>query len=933
MKQTKAAQKGLGAFLALALLLALAAPLAVFAEEDHGRVLRVGFPQVEGYSETQEDGTRTGLVVDYLEEIAKYTGWEYEYVDVTPEDLTDRFLGGDFDLIGGTYYSPSFEQYFAYPDYNCGYTKAVLLARQDDRAFNGYDLRLLEGKTIGVYERAAENIRRLQVFLESNGVTCNLRYYGPEALSEDGDLYQHLRDGEVDMLLVNMAPSAGDFRVVASFDSQPHYIVTHPGDAETLAELNMAMGKLLEANPNFAADCYEKHFSSKRDTTVPLNAQEKEYVQNSDVIQVAVTQSWHPLFCLNMSDDEHDGIIPDVLEAVSASTGLRFEYVYASGYADAVRMVQQGEADVLGFFFDSEETAAAAGLARTQAYVKLNSIVVRNKGVSYPSEGLVGSIAAGKRLPATIHAAEVQEYEDLSEALRAVDQGEIDFVYGLAARLEQEIQQHHFSNLVPVTLVNDQVEIAFAIPRPVDDALLMILNKAINSISGSQANEIVERNLVAIGSSRLSLSDLLYADPVLFITVIAVFLLLLVAVTVLISYLRVRAARMKSELARVEAESKAKGEFLSRMSHEIRTPMNAVVGLTDLTAMMEGVPEPVQENLVKIRSSSHYLLGLINDILDMSRLESSMLTIAAEPFSLTRMLDALQSMMNAEAKRRGITFVLEKQTDHDALTGDEIRLRQVLTNLLSNAFKFTPAGGRVCLRVRETAFGEAGAGLEFHVEDNGIGISERDQQRIFDAFEQVGSNISKSQGTGLGLAISRNLVQLMGGELKLASQPGQGSDFYFSITLPVGELPAEQQQPEETDLLAGMRILMAEDNDLNAEIAAQLLELQGASVRRAENGAQALRMFADSEPGDFQAILMDIQMPEMNGLDATRAIRALPRADAQTVPIIAMTANSFKEDTEAAAAAGMSGFVAKPLDVNYLYRVLQNAVRRGGKGQ
>ena len=355
--------------------------------------------------------------------------------------------------------------------------------------------------------------------------------------------------------------------------------------------------------------------------------------------------------------------------------------------------------------------------------------------------------------------------------------------------------------------------------------------------------------------------------------------------------------------------------------------MNAVVGLADLTSMMDDVPPRVQENLSKIRSSSHYLLSLINDILDMSRIDRGMMTIASEPFSLGRMLDDLQSMMTAEADRRSLIFELHKRLAYDGLIGDVVRLRQVLTNLLSNAFKFTPAGGTVRLVVEEIDGNDEGITIEFHVIDTGTGIATEDQRRIFESFEQAGANRYKSQGTGLGLSISRRIVELMGGELSVTSEPGKGSDFYFTITLPQGQPLPEPAPDKRTDMLKGVRFLLAEDNELNAEIAAELLRMQGAAIDRAENGKQAVDMFVSHAPGTYQAILMDIQMPEMDGLEAARAVRAVQRPDAAAIPIIAMTANSFKEDIDAATEAGMNGFIPKPLDTNYLYDVLYRTIK------
>lgn len=907
----------------LAGLLLIAHTGEVSASVPESRVLRVAFPELEGISETDQYGVRKGLLVDYLNEIAKYTDWEYEYISTNNDDVVTNFLDGQYDLMGGTFYSPAFEEYFAYPDYSTGRSRAVLLCRSEDESLLGYDLASLNGKTIGVYERAGEKIRHLQEFLASNDLECELQYYTYEEMGPTSTLYPQLRAGEVDMILGNELEAGGEFRMVTSFQAQPYYIVTTVGNTEVLDGLNMALQHILESTPNFAEEIYNANFPDARSTDIQFNDKELKYIEEKRTVTVAVPIYYHPLYCMDNPKEHHDGLIKELLTEISAFSGLEFTYVYGATYAESIQMVQRGEADILGAYLGEDEQAFSDGLALSQSYVGLSNMVLKHKSVNYPGNDLRCGVLAGRTLPTDIAAAEVRQYDTVSELLAAVNAGEVDFIYGVSAMLEQEMQEHRYLNVIPVTQVSRNINTAFAIARPVTPELLTILNKAIGNISTEEKLAMLNRNLVLAGYTSLPLQELIYANPVAFVLIFACVLFLIMTVVLLIIRSRTRSALMKSQLAAAEAKSAAKSEFLSRMSHEIRTPMNAIVGLAELAIMEQNVPTGLEEKLQKIRGSSQYLLSLINDILDMSRIENGKVELEQKDFSLEDVLSELESMMRPQAEQSGLCFQTVYRIEHDQLLGDPLRLRQILTNLLSNAVKFTPSGGEVTLRAEETSCNEETTEFRFSVLDTGVGIFKEDQERIFTSFEQLGSSGARSAGTGLGLPISRNMARLMGGDLRVESEPGKGSEFYMILRFPVGVERASAQPESSVEVnLEGMRILLAEDNDLNAEIAQELLAMQGVKVKRAIDGREAVDIFLASEPGEFQAILMDIQMPVMDGHEAAQAIRASGRADA-ALPIIAMTANSFKEDEEAAWAAGMSGFVPKPIDVEQLFSILR----------
>lgn len=924
-----------GIAIGLLVFIMLAFNLSVLARTSEKRVLRVAFPQVDGMSWTAEDGTHHGMLVDYLNEIAKYTGWEYEYIDTKGPAMLNEFVEGKYELMGGNYYIPALEKYYAYPNYNMGYSRSLLLARSDDRSIHSYDLESMNGKTIGVYENARENIRRPREFMAINGLYCNIRYYKQEDMVGKIGLYPYMAKGEIDLLLNNVAHISDSVRVVVAYDSQPYYIVTNPGNKEVLDGLNMALERILDANPNFAAERYAVNFPDRL-VNIQLSDRDLEYVNERKTITVAVPENWYPLYCKETPLKNHTGIMADVLDEIKSFTGLRFSYVYAKNYADAIRLIQQGDADILGFFLGDENDAAQLGLALSASYVSANNIIVRNKACSYPAPGLVGALVENQRLPSGISVEKIRFYPSIKEALFAVNNGEADFIYGLSSRMEQDILRYHFTNLAPVTLVNDQSTISFALPIPVDPDLLTILNKAINNLSESERTVIRNRNLESIGVSEFSLTDFIYANPLQFMFIVMFVLSVLFTALLLAIGARMKATVIQGNLKRAEAANLAKSEFLSRMSHEIRTPMNGIVGMSTIAMQNIDNTDKIKDCLEKVIMSSKHLLALINDVLDMSKIESGKVELRHESFNFRAFLQDFENLYGEQAKSKGISYETVLASDLEVqIIGDSLRLNQVLSNLLSNALKFTPAKGIIKLRVSKTGEDQENVYLRFEVIDTGCGIAEENYDKIFESFEQENVDVTyKYGGTGLGLSIVKRFTQLMGGGIHVTSVQGSGST--FTVDLPFGKIKESGKPTRFSDIdgrsdlardcyvidydFKGKRILLVEDNELNREIAEELIGATGASVESAEDGVQAVEKFKESAEGYYDLILMDVQMPHMDGYEATRCIRALGRSDAQKVPIFAMTANAFAEDVQKSREAGMNAHISKPLDIRAVYK-------------
>ena len=412
-------------------------------------------------------------------------------------------------------------------------------------------------------------------------------------------------------------------------------------------------------------------------------------------------------------------------------------------------------------------------------------------------------------------------------------------------------------------------------------------------------------------------------------------LLCVVLVLVVTKQLRQRVKDMTQDLTQAleaaQVASKAKTAFLSNMSHEIRTPMNAIIGLDHIALENPNLPNTTREQLKKIDASAKHLLSIINDILDVSRIESGKLVLKNEEFNFAEMLEQVNAIIGSQCKDKGLNYnfkIIGKPKDF--YIGDAVKLRQVLINILGNAVKFTPQGGNVTLQVEETAKFDSKSVLNFKIIDTGVGMSKEYLPKIFESFSQENSSAENKYGsTGLGMAITKGFVDMMNGDIKVESEKGVGTT--FSVTITLNQATAEHDAPAvEIDTLptvkidlSGKKILLAEDMIINAEIMNEILKMRGMEVDNAENGKIAVEMFAKSAPNYYAAILMDMQMPIMNGLEATQNIRALNRADSKTIPIIALTANAFDEDVQRSLQAGLNAHLNKPIDPEEIYRTLE----------
>ena len=1060
--------------LSLLLLLSAVLPVKAAAETASAKVVRVGSFE-DTFNYVNEKGARKGYGYELLETLSGYAGWQFEYVTCDWSDCFEKLKNGEIDIIGGISYTEDRTQEMLFSDEPMGVEKYYLYADLSRADISASDFKTLNGKKIGVLMGTEPEVM-LAEWEEKYGLKTE-----HVNISNNEDVKQKLANHEIDCF-VSLEESFWAERGISTItrvgESGIYYAI-NKNRPDIKEELDDAMRALDEAVPFYTADLYKRYFSM--DYTPILTGEEKAWLRKHGAIRMGFLASDSGVSTFDPATGEFTGVITDYIQFAADCLGnqeLEFQLVGYDSKEAELDALKSGEIDMIFHCDQNPNLAEEYHFACTNTTWTSNLMAVTNK--QHFNENNVNRIAVPQnKLSLKKYLAfyypqwEIVDCDTQEDAARLVKDGQADcFVTGISSENKYSKKYSFYS----VPLVNP-VRSCFAVNSG-NRSLLSILNKTIkampvNMLAGALA-------MYKSSARKVTLSDFIKDNffKVMLISSIAVAVVLLTILMLLQKARKAEAAARKAAsdtqelnaklqvaVEKAESANRAKSTFLSNMSHDIRTPMNAIIGFTTLALSNIDDTDRVKDYLGKTLASSNHLLSLINDVLDMSRIESGKIHLEEVEVNLSDVLHDLKTIVSGQIYAKQLELYMDAMdvTDEDVYC-DKTRLNQILLNLLSNAIKFTPAGGTVSVRVRQLAGKVRGCGqYEFRIKDNGIGMSQEFAQKIFEPFERERtSTVSRIQGTGLGMAITKNIVDMMGGTIEVQTAQGKGTEFTVCVPMraqteqrPVekiteleglkalvvdddfntcdsvtkmlvkvgmraewtlsgkeavlrarqsiemsdvyhayiidwrlpdmngievtrqirslhddtpiiiltaydwsdieveakaagvtafcakpmfmsdlretlmsalGQKPADAVQrllPEKNADFKGKHILLVEDNELNREIAQEILREYGFLVDTAENGAVAVEKVSTAAPGSYDLVLMDVQMPIMDGYTATRKIRALDDPARAKLPILAMTANAFDEDRRNALESGMNGFLSKPIVIDDLVQELR----------
>lgn len=931
-------RKSVCALLSLLLLLSVVLPVKAAAETAPVKVVRVGSFE-DTFNYCNEKGARKGYGYELLETLSGYTGWQFEYVTCDWSDCFEKLENGEIDIMGGISYTEDRAEEMLFSDEPMGEEKYYLYADLSRADISASDFKTLDGKKIGVVMGTEPEVM-LTEWEEKHGIKTQ-----HVNISNNEDVKQKLANHEIDCFVSLEESYWAELGIstITRVGKSSIYYVLNKDRPDLKEELDNAMHALDEEAPFYTADLCKKYFSL--DYKPILTGEEKAWLKEHGAIRMGFLTSDRGVSTYDPATGEITGTITDYIQFAADCLGnqeLEFQLV---GYDDKeaeLNALKSGEIDMIIHFDQSPNLAEEYRVARTNTTWTANMMVVTNKQLFI--ENQVNRVAVPQnKISLTRYIAfyypqwEIVDCDTQEDAIKLVKDGQADcFVTGVSS--EEKYSKNHGFYSVPLP---NPANSCFAV-KSGNRSLLSILNKTIKAMP---ANMLTSSLAMHKSSARkVTLSDFIKDNffMVLLVSSIAVAAVLLTILKLLQKARKAEAAAKKAandtqelnaklQIAVENAESanRAKSTFLFNMSHDIRTPMNAIIGYADLASRHSDDPAKLKNYMENIQVCGQNLLMLLNNVLDLARIENDKTEMEYSVSDIEKDFRNCVAMFRNQADSKGQTLTVTTQLQYPYIYADIPHLTEICTNLVSNAVKYTGAGGTIrCNVTQKPGEKEGWCDTVITVADNGIGMSQEFQKHIFEPFERERtSTVSKVEGSGIGMGIVKKLVGLMGGTVEVESRIGVGST--FTVTIPCRIASKDETQakretnPSDQKCLCGTRILLTEDNDLNAEIATELLQEEGCTVDRAKDGVECVDMLEKAANGTYQLILMDIQMPVMNGYDAARKIRRLDDPQKANIPIIAMTANAFTEDRQVALDAGMNDHIAKPINMNVLVPTLR----------
>ena len=919
--------------LSLLLLLSAVLPVKAAAETAPAKVVRVGSFE-DTFNYCNEKGARKGYGYELLQTLSGYTGWQFEYVTCDWSDCFEKLENGEIDIMGGISYTEDRAEEMLFSDEPMGEEKYYLYADLSHADTSASDFKTLDGKKIGVVMGTEPEVM-LTEWEEKYGIKTQ-----HVNISNNEDVKQKLANHEIDCFVSLEESYWAELGIstITRVGKSSIYYVFNKDRPDLKEELDNAMYALDEEAPFYTADLCKKYFSL--DYKPILTGEEKAWLKEHGAIRMGFLASDRGVSTYDPATGEITGTITDYIQFAADCLGnqeLEFQLV---GYDDKeaeLNALKSGEIDMVFHFDQSPNLAEEYRVACTNTTWTSNMMAVTNKPLF--NENQANRVAVPKnKISLTRYIAfyypqwEIVDCDTQEDAIKLVKDGQADcFVTGVSS--EAKYSKNHGFYSVPLP---NPANSCFAV-KSGNRSLLSILNKTIKAMP---ANMLTSSLAMYKSSSRkVTLSDFIKDNffMVLLVSSIAVAVVLLMILKLLRKARKAEAAARKAAsdtqelnaklqvaVEKAESANRAKSTFLFNMSHDIRTPMNAIIGYADLASRHLDDPAKLEKYMENIQVCGQNLLMLLNNVLDLARIENDKTEMEYSVSDVEKDFRNCIAMFQNQADGKGQTLTVTTHLLYPYVYVDIPHLTEICTNLVSNAVKYTGACGTIrCDITQKPGEKEGWCNAVITVADNGIGMSQEFQKHIFEPFERERtSTVSKVEGSGIGMGIVKKLVGLMSGTVEVESKIGVGST--FTVTIPSRIASQEETQakrettPSDEKSLCGVKILLTEDNDLNAEIATELLREEGCTVDRAKDGVECVDMLEKAANGTYRLILMDIQMPVMNGYDAAKKIRRMDDPQKAGIPIIAMTANAFSEDKQAALDAGMNDHVAKPINMNVL---------------